>query len=166
MPVDERGVAVGITLSDPAGTEVSAPGDCCVGAAGAAIKGVAVGANGSGFSVSRATGVKVSVGLSDGVTEPSSGADLVALPPGSAITTVSSGVAASPACVGDCGVGVGVSSPASIPCCVDGAGVALTVAVSVGAIDTAVVDVKVAEVMILGASIRRWLRVCVSLPSH
>lgn len=161
MPV-ERDVGVGGTSSVPVGAEVLAADDCCVGAAGVAFNGIGVGV----FSVSRPTGVKVSVESSSGVTDPPSGADLVALPSGPAITTSSSGVAAPPPCPVDSGVGVSVALSTPVSCCVDGSGVALKVAVSVGAHDTAVVDVKGTEVMTAGASPCGWPSVCAILPSH
>lgn len=108
------------------------PSGCCVGVAGIAGNGVAVSENGEAFSVSRTTGVKVSVRSSGGVTEPSSGADVVTLPPGPATIIVSSAVAAPLLWVAGNGVGVIVSSPL-VAWSVAGVGVALTVSVTTGA---------------------------------
>lgn len=135
MPVDERGVAVGVKSSVPAGTEGLEPNGCCVGVVGIAVNGVAVGKDGKIFSVSGTTGVKVSVGSSGGVTEPSSGV---------ATTTASSAVAVLLLWVVGNGVGVIVLSP--VDCSVADVGVTLTVSVTTSAGAIAVVDVKAPDV--------------------
>lgn len=135
------GVAVGVVVSNPV---VLGADDSGVDVAGVVSSGITGRANGAVFSVSRVPGVGVFVVLTSGVTEPSAGAGVVALPTGTATTTVSPWVAPSSLGVVGNGVGVSVSSP-PVPCVSVITGVALTVAVITGACARVVVEVTVKE---------------------
>jgi hypothetical protein len=87
-------------------------------------------------------------------------------PSGWATTTAVSGAAALLLWAGATGVGVGVLSLALVDGAVDSVGVPSSVAAIVGATETAVVDVTVAELMMLGPSTRRGFPGWGRLPSH
>lgn len=163
--VDGRGVVVGTGSPDVFGMVVPEADDWRVGGTGAILTAVGVAAKGLLPSFVHTFGVNVKGGSLNGVTDPPLGTVMVR-PSGWATTTAVSGAVALLLWAGATGVGVGVLSLALVDGAVDSVGVPSSVAAIVGATETAVVDVTVAELMMLGPSTRRGFPGWGRLPSH
>jgi hypothetical protein len=140
--------------------------DWRVGGTGAMLTAVGVAAKGLLPSFVHTFGVNVKGGSLNGVTDPPLGTGVMVRPSGWATTTAVSGAAALLLWAGATGVGVGVLLLALVDGAVDSVGVPSSVAAIVGATETAVVDVTVAELMMLGPSTRRGFPGWGRLPSH
>ena len=163
--VDGRGVVVGTGSPDVFGMVVPEADDWRVGGTGAMLTAVGVAAKGLLPSFVHTFGVNVKGGSLNGVTDPPLGTVMVR-PSGWATTTAVSGAVALLLWAGATGVGVGVLSLALVDGAVDSVGVPSSLAAIVGATETAVVDVTVAELMMLGPSTRRGFPGWGRLPSH
>lgn len=163
--VDGRGVVVGTGSPDVFGMVVPEADDWRVGGTGAMPTAVGVAAKGLLPSFVHTFGVNVKGGSLNGVTDPPLGTVMVR-PSGWATTTAVSGAVALLLWAGATGVGVSVLLLALVDGAVDSVGVPSSVAAIVGATETAVVDVTVAELMMLGPSTRRGFPGWGRLPSH
>ena len=164
--VDGRGVVVGTGSPDVFGMVVPEADDWRVGGTGAMLTAVGVAAKGLLSSFVHTFGVNVKGGSLNGVTDPPLGTGVMVRPSGGATTTAVSGAVALLLWAGATGVGVGVLSLALVDGAVDSVGVPSSVAAIVGATETAVVDVTVAELMMLGSSTCRGLNGWTRVVSH